>query len=647
MKRPVLGLLFCLLLALAAAGCSRGNAGQVPQPVGGPTGLLMDVDGMEAQPSAEGPEEEPAEREPEEAVEEVKVSRQIEVEPALTLEEVRTVRFQDVPPEDERADYISYAACRGYMQGADGGCFQPDGFVTRAGLMAVLHRMSGAGESNVLVLFADVEPDAWYVPAISWAAESGIAAGGEDGTFAPEDRVTREQLAVFLHRFAAYEDGKAYDEALADYQDGASIPAYAREALAWALENRIFAGMVGDTIHPGLPVSRGQLAQALAALAAYSEEEPVARELTDRLYVEVVESVSREKHEDIQAKVDAVAARYGAAGLQVAVIESGQLTDTYAYGWATKGVDRMTPDHKIRIASLTKAGVGVAAMVLYEDGVIDLDKSIGAYWDVQTKNPCYPDDPVTIRTLLTHTSSIPVLGDDASRTMDAVRSRLRSNAYSRVRPGAVSSWAYNNYAFGVLGQTLELASGKYLDDIMHERLWDIMEIDAAFESGNIRDKSLLATVYQYGGVGRSASAMANNIRRGQPGATGIYFSGGMTISAADLGKMTALLANGGCYEGLHLLQKETVETMESRCEPQLPDGSWQALALRSQDDIYGRDRLYYHTGSAYGVFNWISYDPATGDGVVVLSTGASGVKDSRNIYSVCGEISQYIYETIA
>ncbi len=254
---------------------------------------------------------------------------------------------------------------------------------------------------------------------------------------------------------------------------------------------------------------------------------------------------------------------------------------------------------------------------------------------------------MTIRALLTHTSSIPVLGDDASRTYDAVRSRLQSNAYSRVRPGSVSSWAYNNYAFGVLGQTLELASGKYLDDVMHERLWDIMGIDAAFESGNIQDKSLLATVYQYGGVGRSASSMANNIRRGQPGATGIYFSGGMTISAADLGKMTALLASDGCYEGLHLLQKETIETMEVRCEPQLADGSWQALALRSQDDIYGRDRLYSHTGSAYGVFNWISYDPDTGDGVVVLSTGASGVKDSRNIYSVCGEISQYIYETIA
>ena len=47
-----------------------------------------------------------------------------------------------------------------------------------------------------------------------------------------------------------------------------------------------------------------------------------------------------------------------------------------------------------------------------------------------------------------------------------------------------------------------------------------------------------------------------------------------------------------------------------------PDGTWQALGLRSQDSLYGRNALYYHTGSAYGVFNCMSYDPETRDGVV-------------------------------
>lgn len=652
MKRQM-ALVGWALILFVLAGCGQASAGLSPQTTPTPEPQAQTISQPPAEPQEEMPPLPP--KEPEEvsqttaetAENEKPETYEVISVPALTLEEVRSVRFADVPASDERADYISYAACRSWMQGVDHQHFDPDGFVTRSGLVTALYRMSGQTKSQVEISFPDVDPNAWYAGAVSWAAETGITAGAADGSFYPEKQVTREQLAVFLYRFAACGDGQTFDPALPDYQDGSSILDYARVPMAWALQNGIFAGMISDTIHRSLPVSRAQLAQALTAAAACSAQEPVAMELASQLHTAASESVSQKNHETIQQEIDRIAAKYGAVGLQAAVIEDGRLSDVYAFGWATRGVDKMTPDHKIRIASLTKAGIGIAAMVLYEDGVVDLDESIGTYWDVETKNPYYPNDPVTIRTLLTHTSSIPALEDGASRTRGAVLARLQSNSYSRTRPGAVSSWAYNNYAYGVLGQTLELAAGKYLDDVMNERLWSLMEIDAAFESGNIHDKSLLATVYQSGGIGRSASSMAHNVRRGEPGATGIYFSGGMTISARDMGKLTALLANDGCYEGLHLLKKSTVDTMETRCESQLEDGSWQALALRSQDNLYGRDRLYYHTGSAYGVFNWISYDPDARDGVVVLSTGASGGKDSRNIYAVCGEISACIYDIIA
>lgn len=650
MKKSVWAFALCLL-ALLAAGCAQA-AGQAPQPADAQAsaGASLSMEALADVPPSE--EDGGAAAEVEEAVEigipeANELYESAEAEPAFTLEEIRSLRFDDVPAEDSRADYISYAACRGWLQGVEKERFDPDGLVTRAGLVTALHRMSGGESSDVILIgFSDTDPDAWYAQAVSWAAETGVASGEADGTFDPDARVTREQLAVFLYRFASPEEGA--EGGLEGYRDGDAVQAYAREAMAWVLENRLFAGMVGDAIHPRLPVSRGQLAQVLTALAAYMEVEPAAMELTAGLQTAAVESASRARHEDIQEKVDAVAAKYGAAGLQVAVIEDGQVTDAYACGWATKGSDRMTPDHKTRIASITKVGVALAAMALYEDGVIDLDESIGTYWGVSARNPYYPNDPVSVRALLTHTSSIPSLGDDASRSRGAVQSRLQSGGFSRVRPGDTSSWNYNNYAYGVLGQTLEIASGRFLDDVMEERFWDIMEIDGAFESGNVKNKDLLCTVYQYGGVGRSLSAMQSNTRRyNPPGATGAYFSGGMTMSAADLGKMTALLANDGCYEGLQLLKASTVELMETRCEPQLPDGTWQALALRSQDDLYGRDRLYYHTGSAYGVFNCMSYDPDARDGVVVLTSGASGVKDERGIYAVCGEISRYIYDVIA
>ena len=507
--------------------------------------------------------------------------------------------------------------------------------------------MSGQEAPEYDGAFSDVSPEDPFAGAVAWALQAGIVTGTEGGAFSPQDPISRGQLAAFLYRFAAFEDGKTYDESLAAYRDRHTVPGYARLPLAWALENHLYDSMVTDSIFAGLPVSRGQLAQVLVALAARLDQEPLARELAAELPLNPSPSVSQAKHREIQAKVDAMGAKYGAVGMQVAVIEDGRLTDTYTYGWATKGSAPMTEDHKIRVASITKVGVGLAAMILREDGVVSLDESIGTYWGVTAKNPAYPNDPITIRSLLSHTSSISCLGDDASRSYSAVRSRLQGGGYSGTKPGSIYSWIYNNYAFGVLGQTLELASGRYLDHVLEDRLWSVMDIDAAFESGCIDGTGRIATLYYHdGSVSRSADSSRRIGRPSSPGASGTYFAGGLTISAKDLGKMTALLANDGRYEGLQLLSPDSVEIMETRYDYQLSDGTYQALPLRSQDSLYGRERLYYHTGSAYGVYNWMSYDPARRDGVVVLTVGASAAKDSRGIYAVCGETSQYIYELL-
>lgn len=213
-------------------------------------------------------------------------------------------------------------------------------------------------------------------------------------------------------------------------------------------------------------------------------------------------------------------------------------------------------------------------------------------------------------------------------------------------PGSSRAWGYNNYAFGILGQTLELASGKLLDEIMEERLWSVMGIDAAFESGSVRETDRLATLYEGGAVYTSHKALLRNVRPAALGATGDNYSGGMTISAPELARMAALLVNDGCYEGLRLLSEESVALLESDSGVQISDGSHQALPLRWRDGLYGRDRLYYHTGSGYGVYNLLTYDPESRDAVVVLTTGASGAKDSQGIYAVCAEITEYLYDVM-
>lgn len=573
----------------------------------------------------------------------------------LTREDLETVSFTDIAGR-AGADAIRYAARIHVMGGVGGGTFNPDGYVTRSAAAVTLRRLAeqtgtlpaeeADGEADIA--FSDVAPDAWYADAVYWGARAGIITGRADGTFAPDQRVTRAQLAVMLFRYADYiglSPSAAGD--LSACSDAGAVPDYAAEAMAWALESGLLDALVRDAIHPQLPVSRAQFAQILVPLVACATQEPLAVELSAQDSLEPVVSASRAAHQDIQDAIESAAAKYGAEGVQVVVIEDGQVTDAYAVGWATHGSDPMTADHRMRIASISKVAVGLEAMRLKELGRLDLDVPVGTYWGVTSQNPYYPDTPVNIRSILSHTSSISNLGDDASRAYSAVRSRLAGSGYSHLVPGDIGSWSYNNYAFSVLGMTVELAAGQTMNSLLRRDFFDIMEIDGAFAPGDLRDSSALVTlVYAGGGVARSTATQRDIHSPTTPGASGTYFAGGLTISGRDLAKLVALLANDGSYEGLQLLQPQTVALMETYNPTQLSDGSYQALPLRYQKNICGRDGLYYHTGSAYGVYNWVSYDPVTRDGIVVLTVGASGAKDDHGIYAICGEISSYVYDII-
>ncbi len=564
--------------------------------------------------------------------------------PVLTLADIRTVTFDDVPPA--YADCVSYAAHQGFVQGVGGGQFAPDGLVSRAALVTILHRMSGQEVPAYDGRFSDVDSGSWYAGAVAWAVENSIASGYSDGTFAPGLSVTREQLAVFLCRAAG---GGTPQGDLSAYTDGSAVQSYAAAPVAWALEKGLLNALVADTIHPSFPITRGQLAQVLVAFTALTTEEPLAAELAGNLPPRAVESRSAAQHDALQASIDEIAAKYRASGVQVAVIEKGTVTDTFTYGWAVPNEVPMTDRHKIRVASITKVAVGMAAMHLWDQGTVDLDADISGYWGCRFQNPQYPDTPITLRALLSHTSSIRAFGDDVSYSHGMALSKLLSaEGYAKVKPGAISSWTYNNYGFGVLGMTLELAAGQHLDQVMEEGFWSLMGIDAAFEGGMVADQTKLVPLVSYGGSAvHTVEDQRRQHRPASPGGHGTGFAGSLTISAQDLAQMTALLANDGRYEGLPLLSERAVEQMETRLGLVSSLGFYQCYPLRSQDGLYGRSTLCYHTGGAYGVLSILSYDPVARDGVVAVTIGARATKDDRGIAAVCGEISQIVYQTIA
>ena len=571
----------------------------------------------------------------------------VEESAALTVERLRT----EFAPTDVAAgplqDLICYMGYQGILT-CDQRKFNPEQPISRGMVAVTLHRMSeGAGEAPLADgTFTDVPPDTWYTEGVNWCAANGIMNGVGNDRFAPERPLSRMQLAALLHRYAAWQGSDTEITGdLSAYSDGYKVSAYAVDGTIWALEHQIFRSIVTDMLRPAMTVSRQQLAVALTGLLSLDGSDPMAAELLNALPECDTRSDAQAHYAEIQAAVDAAAQKYHAVGVQVAVIENGAVTDTFNYGWATKNTDRMTDQHKIRTASISKVVLGMTAMLLREQGTVSLDESIGTYWGFSVKNPAHPNTPITIRSMLTHTSSIFNAGDNEPRTYSHVVSRLRGKGFSSAVPGSMGYWSYNNYAFGVLGMTLELAANKRVDDILKEKLFTAMDIDASYAAGDVRDTDHLVTIYNSSGaVGRSIETQKKIHIANQPGASGTYFAGGLTISAEDLAKLIALLANDGIYEGVRMLSAESIALMEQCAERTAPDGFGQAMPMRQWDDLFGRERIYYHTGSAYGEYNCASYDPASGDGVVVLTTGSSGSKTDHGIYAICSDISAAVYE---
>ena len=121
---------------------------------------------------------------------------------------------------------------------------------------------------DYLMDFSDVAGDGWYTEAIRWAASQGIVGGYSDGTFGPDDPITREQLALMFWRYA----GSPPASGELAFSDGDEISAFALDAMRWASGNGILSGNGGGRISPQSQATRGQVAQMLQRFIENLEE---------------------------------------------------------------------------------------------------------------------------------------------------------------------------------------------------------------------------------------------------------------------------------------------------------------------------------------------------------------------------------------
>lgn len=172
--------------------------------------------------------------------------------------------YTDLNMEAWYHDGIHYCLDEGLMDGVGMGLFAPNATTSRAMIVTILWRLQGSPEAEAAEMFTDVAPGDWYADAIAWAASEGVAEGYEDGSFRPNDAITREQLAAMLWRYAG---SPGSDGALSAFVDWADTSSWAQQALSWAVAQGLITGADNDMLAPKGQATRAQTATILMRFA--------------------------------------------------------------------------------------------------------------------------------------------------------------------------------------------------------------------------------------------------------------------------------------------------------------------------------------------------------------------------------------------
>ena len=174
--------------------------------------------------------------------------------------------FTDVKKSDWFYTNVEYAVNNKLMNGTTATTFAPNEPLTRGMLVAILYRAEGEPAVNKSIPFSDVDANAYYSNAVVWAQQNGIVNGVTENEFAPENNITREQIAAIMFRFAKY---KGYDVSVGEntnilsYTDAESISEYAISAMQYAVGSGLMKGKTESTINPKDNATRAEIAAIL------------------------------------------------------------------------------------------------------------------------------------------------------------------------------------------------------------------------------------------------------------------------------------------------------------------------------------------------------------------------------------------------
>lgn len=342
----------------------------------------------------------------------------------------------------------------------------------------------------------------------------------------------------------------------------------------------------------------------------------------------------------------------------VAFTRAGE-TGAFADGIADPDGGRaITPDDPARIASISKTVVAIGVMKLVEAGRLDLDSDVSARLGWSLRNPAFPDQPITLRQLLSHTSSIRDHDDQYAIPLGGtVREAMAEpTSWDPAHGPGDHYFAYSNMNFPIIASIVEQVTGERFDIWMRANVLDPMKIEACFNWPTCSDAAIARAVQLSAPDGTPIRDDLHGKRPQCPvyvvepvpcdlslwrlGENGALFApqGGLRISARGLARVGRMLLNGGTLDGTRILSPQSVQALVAPVwryngsNGKTDSGFYCTYGLATHtvptpvsgcDDDPARDGIVRvgHAGDAYGLRSGLWIDPKRGTGVAYLVTG--------------------------
>ena len=336
-------------------------------------------------------------------------------------------------------------------------------------------------------------------------------------------------------------------------------------------------------------------------------------------------------------------------GLSVAVVKNNQFIYTHSFG--LKDAETNTPltnENIFRIASISKSFSATAIMQLVEAKKVNLDQDVSELIGFKVRNPKFPETVITLRLMLSHLSSInDSQGYFSLDSINPARSANWYKCYNSYEPG--KRYEYCNFNFNMIGTIIEKVSGERFDAYIQNHILNPLQLYGGYYVNGL-DKSKFATIYEYQPdaakfvVSPNAYApRTTEVAAYQMGYSAPIFSptGGMKISAKDLATYMMMHANYGKYNGVRIFSKKSSKIMQTAVTSIEPYG----FALEAPGKIIDEKEMIGHTGSAYGLFSAMFFNPQEKFGIVVISNGCHPA-ETGGYNTIIKKTVNALYETL-